>query len=109
MSQEGQTAIRKVTWAGATTSNAINVAGFNASLRLELPATFTGTTLTYKVLSQDGETWVTLETGGVAVSDTVSGSLASMNVLSANLAGIDQLKIISDQSETCTGYVHGST
>lgn len=100
----------KVTWAGAQASNWIDVRGRNSSLRLELPAAFTGTTLTYHTKSGAGdETAVPIHKDGSAVSDTVAGSALSCNVLSVDLYGVDWLRITSDQSETCVGYLHGSS
>ncbi len=98
---------RTVTWAGAQASAEIDISGINQDLKLELPAAFLGTTLTYQVKNNAG-TFVALEAAGVAVSDTVSGSLASVNKLTADLRGCDAIKIVSDQSETCTGYLLGS-
>lgn len=106
---------RKITWSGAVASNWIDVCGINSALKLELPAAFVGTTLTYKTRSgSDSGTppaaaGVAIHKDGAALEDTVAGSTASINVLSIDLYGVDWLQIISDQSETCEGYLHGSS
>jgi hypothetical protein len=99
---ERRTVVRTVSWAAAQASSPIAIDGHVNRLRLELPAAFVGTTLTYQVRNAAGD-WIPVHVGGVAVSDTVAGATASLNVLSANLTGIPEFRIVSDQAETCTG------
>jgi hypothetical protein len=99
---ERRTAVRTVAWAGAQESSPVSVEGMCDRLRLELPAAFTGTSLTYETLDAAGA-WVPVHVGGVDVTDTVAGAAASLNVLAADLAGIPTFRIVSDQVETCTG------
>lgn len=99
-----RTGVRKsITWSGSTDSNAITLDGQSAGLQLILPAAFTGTTLTYKTKTKAG-TWIPVHKDGAAVEDTVAGSAATCNVLNvAGLFGLQDLKIVSDQTETCEG------
>lgn len=102
---ERNTQARKVTWSASTDSAEIALDGVTTGLQLILPATFTGTTLTYKTRTDAGA-WIPIHKAGAAVSDTVAGSAATCNVLKASdLFGLKLLKIISNQTETCEGQL----
>jgi hypothetical protein len=95
---------RTVTWAGANDSNPISLKGKTTGLQLILDANFTGTTLTYKTRQDANSPWVPVQKAGSSITDTVTGSLASCNVLdAADLFGLTELIITSNNSETCTG------
>lgn len=95
---------RAVQWAGSNDSKPIKIGGKSTGLQLILDANFTGTTLTYKTLAEDGVTWVPIQKAGTNVSDTVAGSTLSCNVLdAADLFGLTDLVITSNNSETCVG------
>lgn len=98
-----------VTWAGATTSAAINMQGATAGLRLYLPAGFAGTAVTFTELTPAGD-WVAVYRDGVIVTETIKAATAAWNVISAfgELFAADQIKIVSNQTETCKGYLRGA-
>lgn len=82
--------------ASGTVSTAFSAAGFE-SFGVVLPATFTGTTLTFQV-SADGSTYQALDNGsGSAVSITVAQ--AKSYALPAGLTAWPYFKIVSGSTE----------
>ncbi len=98
-----------VAWAGSATSAAIKMQGANAGLRLYLPSCFAGATVTFVELTPGGD-WVAVYRDGVVVSETIKAATAAWNVISAfgELFAAGQIKVVSDQTETCQGYLRGA-
>lgn len=98
-----------VSWDGSATSAAINMQGANAGLRLYLPVNFAGAAVTFLELSPAGD-WAPVYNDGVIVTETIKGATAAWNVISADgqLFSCDQIKIVSDQTETCKGHLRGA-
>lgn len=98
---ERRTQNRTVTWTASDTSNEISIDGFSSGLQLFLPAAFTGTSVTFETKDPDGA-WVEVHSAGTAVTSTVSNG--ECNKLPAgDLFGLKTLRLVSDQTETCTG------
>ncbi len=98
----------RVAWAGARQSNPVHVGGINRRFHLELPVAFTGTTLTYEARNAAGA-WIPLHDGGAIHEDTVAATTAALCVLDPDaLAGLTEFRILSDQAETCVGWLHCS-
>mgnify|MGYP006969345642 CR=1 FL=1 len=91
---------REVTFAGSDTSNAISINGFSAGLWLELPASFSGTAVTFLSVDEN-ENDLEVYKAGSAV--TVAVDAGKINRLPADdLFGLAKIKIVSDAIETLT-------
>lgn len=93
---------KTVTWAGGTDSTPISIEGINAMMSIVLPAAFSGTKLSYKVPDGAGG-WTPLYSGGTLVETAVTNP--GCNVLDSALFAVDQVKFVSDASETLTDVV----
>lgn len=97
---ERRTQPRTVTWTSNATSNEISIDGFSSGLQLFLPAEFAGAAITYETKTPAGD-WVEVHSAGSAVSDTVTAD--ACNKLSAgDLFGLRQIRLVSDETETCS-------
>ncbi len=98
----------RVEWSNARQSNPVHVGGINRRFHLELPDSFTGTEITYEVRNAAGD-WIPLHDGGLVHQDTVAATTAALCLLDADaLAGLTEFRILSDQAETCVGWLHCS-
>lgn len=94
---------KRVIWAGAATSNTLNVKG-GECFSIYLPAAFTGATLKVESLEFDGN-WVEVYedasgTGLISIGVTP----AKRNVLPLSLyCGLEKIRLVSNASETCEG------
>lgn len=89
-----------VTWSGSQNSSDCLITGKSSQLILDLPAAFTGTTLTFYRKLSDGA-YSQIYQDGEALDVTVPGSTKCSVVLPADaLFGVGTLRITSDQSET---------
>jgi len=94
---------KQVTWSASKTSAAIKLDGKSRALFLEIPATFTTASVTYKQKDAAG-TWKDVYKDGVQLSTTVSAG--KMNKLPGDdLFGLDEIQIISNTAETGNGYL----
>lgn len=84
---------------GQTTSGVVNLSGL-LPVCLQMPATFTGTTVTFQG-SFDGTVFQPINAGGVAYTETVTTSV--MVVLDPTMfQGLKQIKIVSGATEGTT-------
>lgn len=83
---------------GTTTSAAINIAGATL-VGIHLPATLTGTSLSFQAASSEGGTYqpVTGSSGGTYSLTVSGGKFVLLNP--ADFAGIAHLKLVSNASE----------
>ena len=83
---------------GQTTSGAVDLAG-TSLVGIQMPATFSGATITFQVATSLGGTYQTMIDGsGTTVTRTVSQGKYVM-LSPADFAGIQFLKIVSSASE----------
>ena len=80
---------------GGTVSTPVTSAGFT-SFGVQLPATFTGTALTFQV-SADGATYQALQNSSGAISQTVAQGKSY--ALTADLAAWPYFKLVSGSTE----------
>jgi len=81
---------------GATVSASI-YCGNKVAVALQMPAAFTGTTITFQG-SYDGTTFQAVNVGGAAYSETVAASL-NIALDATVLAGFRYLKVVSGSAE----------
>jgi len=88
-------------WTASATSNEISIDGFSSGLQLFLPAGFDGAAVTYETKTPAGD-WVAVHSAGAAVTTTVSAG-ACNKLPAGDLFGLKTLRLVSDETETCSG------
>lgn len=95
---------KKITFTGSTTSASIDV-GDHDPVFLYLPAAFAGTAVTFE--GKVGDDWVAMQSGGSAISHTVAKG--KLERLPATLAGVSEIRLVSNATETVEGKLLVST
>lgn len=100
---------RAVLWNVSTTSTALSVEEASSGLRLELPPGFAGSKISVLEETPEGD-YVPVYTGGELLEATVLAATAGFNALVplAELVGLVNIKLVSDQTETCRGVLRGA-
>lgn len=91
---------KQVTFSGSNTSESIDVGDFDPAF-IYLPAEFAGSAVTFE--GKVGDAWVAMQSGGSAISHTVvTGKLER---LPATIAGVSEIRLVSDATETVEGTI----
>ena len=95
-----------VRWSGSTTSEAVTIEAASSDLRLMLPKGFAGSTISVLEQTPEGD-FVPVYANGALLECLVLAATAGVNVLVdlSELAGAVVVKFVSDQTETCAGYL----
>lgn len=92
-----------VRWSGSTSSQAIRLAPA-AGWNLYLPSTFAGTSLTVQchivIPDENVDAWVQYEVSALSVTANRVVDLTALN-----LFGLDEIRLVSDATETCVGQL----
>ncbi len=98
-----------VEWCDSAISQAVTADAASSCLRLELPVGFTGSKLSVLEQTPEGD-YAPVYAGAELVEAAVVAATAGFNALIplAQLLGLANLKLVSDQTETCRGVLRGA-
>lgn len=103
--QTNQTAQRTVIFDNSATSNPISIAGTGRQLSLYLDASFAGSLVSIHGKLPDGKFREITNGGNNQIYPVAEDHI---NRISADLSGIDEIKFVSDATETCEGTLFAS-